>query len=230
MTEFEKVKEWLRQTEEVPLEEMAAFFDKRAESYEEKMMPWNAYYQWIGELIPAKAKTLLDLGCGTGLELGEIFKHHPKIAVTGVDLSSSMLDKLRDHYKDKELELMCGDYFTVPFRSEVYDVAVSFETLHHFTKEQKVKIFKKIHGALVPGGCYLHGDYIAESLEMESYLFEERERRKKRYSISESEFVHFDTPLTLSHEMEALWEAGFSEVALLGYRGRNNTPLFMAKV
>lgn len=229
MTELDQIKEWMKKTEGMPLEEMAAFFEKRTESYEEKMSPWKAYYEWIGELVPKDAQMLLDLGCGTGLELEQIYRGHPDVNVTGIDLSSAMLDKLREKYKDKEPVLVCGDYFTVPFEQQAYDVAVTFETLHHFKKEEKVHIFKKIYQALKPGGCYIHGDYIAESEEMESYLFLECSKRRMACGIPDGVFVHFDTPLTLGHEMEALWEAGFSEVELLGYRGRKNTPIFLAK-
>lgn len=50
----------------------------------------NGYIK-LAELIPDTARKLLDLGCGTGLELGRIFQRFPDISVTGVDLSSEML-------------------------------------------------------------------------------------------------------------------------------------------
>ncbi|WP_367355490.1 trans-aconitate 2-methyltransferase [Atribacter sp.] len=45
----------------------------------------------MAELLPETVVNLLDLGCGTGLELDEIFKIRPNIKVTGVDLSKAML-------------------------------------------------------------------------------------------------------------------------------------------
>lgn len=87
MSDFTSIKQWLKSTEDEPLETMSGFFDRRVDSYEDHMRPWRAYYRWLGELIPAQAETLLDLGCGTGLELDEIFRLHPDIRVTGIDLA-----------------------------------------------------------------------------------------------------------------------------------------------
>ena len=91
MSDFTSIKQWLKSTEDEPLETMSGFFDRRVDSYEDHMRPWRAYYRWLGELIPAQAETLLDLGCGTGLELDEIFRLHPDIRVTGIDLAPGML-------------------------------------------------------------------------------------------------------------------------------------------
>ena len=62
MSDFTSIKQWLKSTEDEPLETMSGFFDRRVDSYEDHMRPWRAYYRWLGELIPAQAETLLDLG------------------------------------------------------------------------------------------------------------------------------------------------------------------------
>lgn len=53
---------------------------------------------------------------------------------------------------------------------------MAFETLHHFPPETKLGLFRRIFAALRPGGMLLEGDYIAESDEMETYLFQELAR------------------------------------------------------
>lgn len=40
-------------------------------------------------------------------------------------------------------------------------------------------------------------------------------RLKKEQEISDSEFYHYDTPLTVEHEMDCLKNAGFSCVEIL---------------
>jgi len=65
----------------------------------------------MAELLPRTAFNLLDLGCGTGLELNEIFKTHPNIKVTGVDLTKAMLDGLKQKHPDKDLTLIHASYF-----------------------------------------------------------------------------------------------------------------------
>lgn len=227
MSDFASIKQWLKSTEDEPLETMGGFFDRRVDSYEDHMRPWRAYYRWLGELIPAQAETLLDLGCGTGLELDEIFRLHPDIRVTGIDLAPGMLTRLREKHPERKLTLTVGDYLTVPLASCAFDVAVAFETLHHFPPETKLGLFRRIFAALRPGGMLLEGDYIAESDEMETYLFQELARRRARQHVPEGTFVHFDTPLTLAHELSLLSQAGFT-AEVLGYRGEDNTPMIRA--
>lgn len=228
MNELDKIKEWLRSIEEEPLEEMENFFSARLGDYEEHMMHWKKLYEWMGELVPDQTEKLLDLGCGTGLELDEIFRHHPDIEVTGVDLSSDMLAKLREKHLDKKLNLIVADYFQQPLGTACYDAAVSFETLHHFTAEKKLSLFRKLYQSLKPGGIYLEADYFADNNEWEEFLFAECDRRRKKWGISEDVFVHFDTPLTLEHELELLKEAGFSEVCVLGTAEGDDTPMIRA--
>lgn len=227
MSDFTSIKQWLKSTENEPLEAMGGFFDRRVDSYEDHMRPWRAYYRWLGELIPAQAETLLDLGCGTGLELDEIFRLHPDIRVTGIDLAPGMLARLREKHPERKLTLTVGDYLTVPLAPCAFDVAVAFETLHHFPPETKLGLFRRIFAALRPGGMLLEGDYIAESDEMETYLFQELARRRARQHVPEGTFVHFDTPLTLAHELSLLSQAGFT-AEVLGYRGEDNTPMIRA--
>lgn len=227
MSDFTSIKQWLKSTEDEPLETMGGFFDRRVDSYEDHMRPWRAYYRWLGELIPAQAETLLDLGCGTGLELDEIFRLHPDIRVTGIDLAPGMLARLREKHPERKLTLTVGNYLTVPLAPCAFDVAVAFETLHHFPPETKLGLFRRIFAALRPGGMLLEGDYIAESDEMETYLFQELARRRARQHVPEGTFVHFDTPLTLVHELSLLSQAGFT-AEVLGYRGEDNTPMIRA--
>lgn len=227
MSDFTSIKQWLKSTEDEPLETMSGFFDRRVDSYEDHMRPRRAYYRWLGELIPAQAETLLDLGCGTGLELDEIFRLHPDIRVTGIDLAPGMLARLREKHPERKLTLTVGDYLTVPLAPCAFDVAVAFETLHHFPPETKLGLFRRIFAALRPGGMLLEGDYIAESDEMETYLFQELARRRARQHVPEGTFVHFDTPLTLAHELSLLSQAGFT-AEVLGYRGEDNTPMIRA--
>lgn len=226
---FRALRDWLEQTRDEPLEAMDAFFDARVGEYEAHMSPWRAHYEWMAALLPQNARTLLDVGCGTGLELDAIFKRNPSLRVTGIDLSHEMLAALEKKHPDKALTLIAADYFLYEFGENRFDAAVSFETLHHVTKEQKTALFAKIARALVPGGAYLSCDYIAVSEAAEDLVFAECARRRARDGIAPDAFVHFDTPLTLSHEMQALQNAGFSTVECLGFLpGDDHTPMLRA--
>ena len=58
-------------------------------------------------------------------------------------------------------------------------------------------------------------DYYAGSDEEEQFRRAAFLRLKKEQNLREDEFYHYDTPLTVEHEIEALREAGFSSVEIL---------------
>ena len=227
--DYQELKAWLDSTKDTPLETMAGFFDARINDYEEHMSHWANHYKWMSELLPSSTQELLDIGCGSGLELDCIFSRFPHIQVTGIDLSTQMLARLHQKHSDKKLSLICGDYFLCDLGKEKFDVAVSFETLHHFTVQRKTALFEKIYRCLKPGGIYLECDYIATSQEIEDLTFSECQRRRKRDGFADDIFVHFDTPLTLDHEMKAMKDAGFQKVELIGYLPEDDhTPMIKA--
>lgn len=203
------LKDWLRTQEELPFEEMGAFFAARISDYEEHMMLWREGYRIFAELIPESANHILDLGCGTGLELDELFAMRKDISVTGIDLCPEMLRML--HEKHPSVLLRCEDYFEAELGEEKFDCIISFESLHHFNPEKKLGLFEKIHKALKSGGVYLEADYLACCQEEEDLLFDFCRRKRLEQGIPEDQFVHFDTPLTVEHELGLLKRAGFSD-------------------
>ena len=125
----------------------------------------------MASLVPKDTQTLLDLGCGTGLELDEIFKLLPDIHVTGIDMTAAMLKLLRKKHPEKEMTLICGDYFATDFGDSLFDCAVSFETMHHFSHEKKTALYRRIRDALKDGGCYIECDYMVETQAEEDHWY-----------------------------------------------------------
>ena len=210
------------------LEKMSEFFEKRLDGYDEHMLTEiesaDEFYPFTAELLPKdKDAQVLDLGCGTGLELEFYFKLNPSACVTGIDLSGGMLDALRAKFPDKEIKLIQGSYFDVPFDDEIFDGAVSVESLHHFTKEEKTPLYKKLHKALKQGGYFILTDYFAPSNEEEQIYRQNLLKLKAGQGIDDNEFYHYDTPLTVEHEKEALIEAGFSSVEIIRNWGATYT-------
>lgn len=77
---MQNLKQWLIDTADFPLEEMSDFFTKRLNDYEEHMSVWEESYQVFAEVLPLECQKILDLGCGTGLELDRIWQKNPDIA------------------------------------------------------------------------------------------------------------------------------------------------------
>ena len=169
------------------------------------------------------AARILDLGCGTGLELNWYFRRNGAAKVTGIDLSQGMLDALREKFPEQELTLICGSYFNVSFGESGFDAAVSVESLHHFTRDEKIPLYAKLCRALKPGGYFILTDYFAISNEEEQAFFGELARLKAEQGITDDTFYHFDTPLTVEHETDALRAAGFSSVEVLNSWGATYT-------
>ena len=206
------------------LERMDAFFEARLEVYDDHMLRniegAAEFYPYTARCLPdAPGCTVLDLGCGTGLELEFYFERNPNAAVTGIDLSRGMLDALARKFPDKALTLIPGSYFSVPLGTACYDAAVSVESLHHFTKEEKTELYRSLRNALKDGGWFILTDYFAHEDAFEAFCFAERERLKAEQGIADAAFYHYDTPLTVAHEREALLEAGFSSVTVLKHWG-----------
>lgn len=202
------------------LERMGEFFEARLKGYEEHQLTCidsaQEFYPFTANCLPQTADAnILDLGCGTGLELGYYFATVPSAKITGIDLAPGMLEALREKFPYKSLTLIAGSYFDVPFEECAFDAAVSVESLHHFTKEEKIPLYKKVWKALKPGGFLILTDYFAFSDEEEQLRRSELLHLKQEQGIQNDEFYHYDTPLTVEHEKEALLSAGFSSVTVL---------------
>ena len=209
------------------LEEMAAFFEKRLDGYDEHMKTEiegsGEFYPFTASLLPARPGCrVLDLGCGTGLELEAYFRLNPGALVTGIDLSPGMLEALRRKFPDREgLNLICGSYFDAPL-GEGYDAAVSVESLHHFPAERKLSLYRRLRRALKPGGYFILTDYFAESEALEKTYFEDLRRLRQAEGLPPGSY-HYDTPLTAEHELEILRKAGFSWAEILARWGSTCT-------
>ena len=210
------------------LEKMSDFFEARLDGYDEHMLTniesATEFYPFTAKMLPAFENcNILDLGCGTGLELEEYYLLCPSAKVTGIDLSQGMLSVLNKKFADKDITLIVGSYFDVPLGEDVFDAAVSVESLHHFTKEKKVSLYAKLCVALKESGYFILTDYFSSSDDEENKHRQILKNKKEEQGINDDEFYHFDTPLTVKHETEALLEAGFSAVEVLKHWGATYT-------
>ena len=209
------------------LEKMGAFFDARLDEYDAHQLNCidsaKEFYPFTAACLPKGPARILDLGCGTGLELEYYFQIAPAAVVTGIDLAPGMLDALKKKFPDKALTVIRGSYFDVPFGENAFDAAVSVESLHHYTKEEKIPLYTKLHYALKPGGYFILTDYFSLSDEEERQHRDALLRLKAAQGIAEDALCHYDTPLTAAHEVEALQAAGFASVEVLHCWGATHT-------
>ena len=207
------VKWWLKETKDLPLESMDSFFSARLDDYPAHMERWQEAYHRFPSLLPDGPLDILDLGCGTGLELDTILPAHPEFQVTGVDLCKEMLDQLQ--VKHPTVRILHGDFCAMDFGHHTYDGILSFQALHHFMPRKKQQLYHTLFHALRPGGFFLNCDYFACCDEEEQLLAQEFQLRCQQQHLSSDTLVHFDIPLTVSHECDLLEKAGFSSAELL---------------
>jgi RimJ/RimL family protein N-acetyltransferase/phospholipid N-methyltransferase len=204
-------------------EPMATFFDTRADGYNRHMLSEAGSsaddYKKLGSHFPktSEAIQVLDIGCGTGIELDYIWAHAPHAHIICVDVSRGMLDILLQNHPGSHdrIAIVEASYIDWPYPENAFDIVVSNMTMHHLWPEQKVAIYRKILGALKTGGSYIEGDFIVDAIAAEQY--------KRRYETITANLpdkakageYHIDIPFTLDVQKKLLCQAGFGVVDVL---------------
>ena len=154
--------------------------------------------------LDKNAEKVLDLGAGTGLELIHLFELFPNIKVTVIDITENMIEELKKRSFSNNVTTICGDFFEVEFGND-YDAVISTSALHHFKKEEKEILYKKIYACLKNNGQFINSDRIALTEEFEKHQLYELDNNIENYK-------HIDTPLTVEHELEILKRVGFQDI------------------
>jgi tRNA (cmo5U34)-methyltransferase len=208
-----------------PPERMGDFFDARASGYNEHMLSIgpaksdDAGYVKFGSFFPETDKRLdiLDIGCGTGLELDYIWRRAPNAHIACLDISRGMLDLLlADHpHGHDRINIIEASFADWEYPPEAYDIVASNAAMHHFWHDEKIAIYKKILGTLKPGGYYIEGDFIVDGMHSEAY--------RRRYEMivaglpyrAEGGEYHIDIAFTVEVQVGLLRAAGFSAAVVL---------------
>ncbi len=212
-------------------EDMAGFFDRRADGYEEHMrgavVRFAEFYGAVAGAVAATGEPvkILDLGCGTGLELEGILRRAPNARITAVDLSAGMLAKLRDKlaHLGERLTTIQDSYVTLPLPETCFDYVVSVQTMHHLLPDPKRDVYRKIRRSLKPGGLYIEGDYVVSPADERRFLAEYVDKIRNLDGSDLGQF-HVDIPFSLETQRRLLKEAGFAGVELV-FQAENNAVL-----
>lgn len=199
-------------------EPMAGFFDRRAGGYEDHMRQnpeHDSFYDLAVSAIPETLDPIavLDLGCGTGMELAGLFRRAPNAHVTCIDLSAGMLAILRENYRNRisQITVVQASYVDWQYPEAAYDYALSVNTMHHFLEPRKVGIYRGILRALVPGGAYIEADYMVDEATMAQCLHNYQQAMARMGEGQDGDY-HLDIPFTPVVQRRLLQEAGFASV------------------
>lgn len=186
--------------------EMKDFFNKVVDiDYDEKHSKMIKAKEKIVDFLPKDIEKIIDLGSGTGLQLIKLYKVFPNVKTTAIDISDGMLKKLYERHISDNITIINKSFFEYEFGSDI-DAVISTQALHHFEPSDKETLYKKVYDCLKEHGVFVIEDYFAIDDEDERKGFEDYRNLVKGIDS------HYDTPLTIHHEIDILKKSGFSNV------------------
>jgi ubiquinone/menaquinone biosynthesis C-methylase UbiE len=130
-------------------------YDLYAKFYDKTLQFLNSFekgklVEFCGDL---NGKKVLDIGCGTGREIGllKAANPNPKTSFTAADISDEMLKITKRRHPD--VETIKADMNSTPFKDEEFDVVIAAFVIVHVKNLHKA--FKEIDRILKPGGIFI---------------------------------------------------------------------------
>jgi tRNA (cmo5U34)-methyltransferase len=206
------------------MKEVKEQFSNVSEKYDSQrkyLIPcYNDFYAACLPLIKSlpNAKTVLDLGAGTGLFSQFVYDNFPHLKFTLTDLSTEMLSVAKARFDGlKNFTFIEHDFSSQPLPGK-YDVIISGLAIHHIEDASKQKVYNHIYKALNDGGLFINADQVAGK----NILFDSLYRYYWRETVSASglehddlvqafERVKLDKLAPLETQLHMLELAGFSE-------------------
>jgi len=153
-----------------------------------------------------EAKSVLDVGCGTGNLSLEIVKRLPSGGrVIGVDAGEKMvtLAKNKLHNAQSPIQFLRVSAGSISFKDEVFDCVFNVFLLHHLPMELKIAAFNEMYRVLKKGGELVTVDVDKPSTLLGKLI------GLSRYHVKEIR-DNMKVPLEL-----LLTEAGFKNIKVL---------------
>jgi tRNA (cmo5U34)-methyltransferase len=103
------------------------------------------------------ARSILDLGSGTGVTADRVIRRHPDAALIGIDASADMIDLARRNLPD---QTFVQQRLEDPLPPGPFDLVVSAFAIHHLSGSDKRVLFRRIATVLRPGGRFVMCDVV----------------------------------------------------------------------
>lgn len=148
-------------------------FDRHADEYDS--------YAWVQRRVVERLLTflapgdpaprsVLDIGCGTGMLLRSVAERFPTATLAGIDLAPGMVTATRSALVGRAgTEVLAGDAEKLPFPEGSFDLVVSTSTFQWL--ENHDTAFSEAYRVLTPGGFFRFALFGARTLHelKESY-------------------------------------------------------------
>jgi tRNA (cmo5U34)-methyltransferase len=137
------------------------------ETYLQNMLDEVPSYPDLQEQTAAAAKdvparTILELGIGTGETATRVLAAHPDASMTAIDSSEEMLERARSVVPQADLRLA---RLEDPLPEGPFDLVVSALAVHHLDGPGKQGLFRRVAAVLAPGGTFVLADVVVPEQE-----------------------------------------------------------------
>ena len=139
-----------------------------------------------------EARTVLELGTGTGETALRVLASHPHAGWTGIDASETMLARARERLPHADLRLA---RLEDPLPSGPFDLAVSVLAVHHLDGPAKRDLFARVARV---AGAFVLGDVVVPERPEDAAIEIDWE---------------YDLPSSVAEQLAWLREAGFDAEA-----------------
>jgi tRNA threonylcarbamoyl adenosine modification protein (Sua5/YciO/YrdC/YwlC family) len=130
-----------------------------AEEIREDIPEFDAFEDAVVGASRSQARSILELGTGTGETALRLLEHHPDATLVGVDVSEPMLELARSRLPAGRASLREGR-LQDPLPEGEFDLVASALCVHHLDGAEKADLFARIARALAPGGRFVLGDVV----------------------------------------------------------------------
>ena len=165
-----------------------------------------AYDRLQEELVAATqgvdARSILDLGTGTGETAARVLAAHPRAALLGIDSSEPMLGVARDALDGARATLQLGR-LEDPLPPGPFDLCVSALAVHHLDGPGKADLFSRLASVLAPGARFVLADVVVPDDPADALT-----------PLSPD----YDIPSTVAEQLSWLAAEGFSAAATWRHR------------
>ena len=183
--------------EEELLDALGGQFHFRPETYETEIRADVPSYDRLQrELVAASgsgARRILELGTGTGVTAALLLERHPDASLTGIDMSSRMLDAARHALPPERVELRVAR-LEEELPPGPFDLVASALAVHHLDAADKAELFGRVRAVLAPAGRFVLADVVVPA-----------DPASARVPLTPA----FDKPSPVAEQLRWLRDAGF---------------------
>lgn len=136
-------------------------FNKHAKDYDTTTFGEHArmlYPAMLEVITHSLGDIVLDVGCGTGALLKQVYDEDHSRKLYGLDISKEMISISKERLQDKAI-IKLGDSESLPFKDNYFDIVYCNDSFHHYPNPDKMlaETYRVLRygGKCIIGECYL---------------------------------------------------------------------------